>query len=71
MDYNWEEIEERLSSLTVRQLRKVGGMHFNGCLGGASAKADIVSEMLTQMQSWQRNGSGHLVSGVLMTLAAM
>lgn len=71
MGYNWEEIKERLSDLTVKQLRKIGSQHFNGCLGGASAKAEIVSVMVSQMQSWERNGRGSSVSDVLMTLAVM
>ena len=55
---NWSELEARLKQLTVRQLRRIGSHWFNGMLGGASSKGDIICEMVSQMRSFWRNKEG-------------
>ena len=46
------DAEEVLSHLTVKELRAIGSKHFNGCLGGASSKNQIVTEMVVQLRHW-------------------
>jgi hypothetical protein len=49
----WNEIEQRMMALTLKQLRPIRA-YFNGCLGGASTKADVVDGMIRQMRHWWR-----------------
>lgn len=51
---DWGELKERLSKLTVKQLRVLTGRWFNGSMGGATTKSDIIHIMLIQMASWYR-----------------
>jgi len=40
-----------LSSMTVKQLRTYANQHrLGGCLGGASTKAELISEMVGQLR---------------------
>lgn len=51
---DWGELKERLSKLTVKQLRKLTSSWFVGDMGGATTKGDIIHIMLIQMASWYR-----------------
>ena len=66
---NWEDVRRRLTALTMRQLRTIGRSWFAGCLGGASAKAEYVGEMVAQMRHWWRScadeGGRERVAGVM------
>ena len=53
MEPNWEDIRRRLMRLTLTQLKPIRA-YFNGCLGGASTKADVVDGMIRQMRHWWR-----------------
>ena len=61
----WDYVRETLTSLRVKDLRKLGRNWFSGCLGGASTKAGIVQEMASQMRYWW-----HLTNGVGRTRVA-
>ena len=52
---DWTEIEGQLMGLTLAQLKPLRSTVFNGTLGGASSKASVVGEMVSQMQYWWRN----------------
>lgn len=52
MEPDWESLRERLLGMTVRELRGIGRRWFAGCLGGASTKAQVVGEMVSQMRHW-------------------
>ena len=53
MEPNWEDIRRRLMRLTLTQLKPIRA-YFNGCLDGASTKADVVDGMIRQMRHWWR-----------------
>ena len=57
MEPDWEAIAERMMRLTVRQLKPVRWW-FNGCLGGASTKSEVVRQMVSQMRHWWRLSDG-------------
>lgn len=48
---DWKSVKERLGALTLKELKPIKSW-FNGSLGGASAKTEVVSTMATQMKSW-------------------
>lgn len=52
MEPDWRELSERLMRMTMRQLRKVGKLWFDGMMGGASAKGEYVQTMVGQMRHW-------------------
>lgn len=52
---DWKAIEGQLMGLTLAQLKPLRSTVFRGCLGGASSKASVVGEMVSQMQYWWRN----------------
>ena len=52
---NWNSLQERLSKLTLRQIRPIKKKWFDGCMGGASSKYEIVREMVSSMRYWWRN----------------
>ena len=52
MEPSWDELRERLFGMTMRELRGIGRDWFAGCLGGASTKAQVVGEMVSQMRHW-------------------
>ena len=60
MEPNWEDVERRLSALTVKQLRELGRTWFCGCLGGATTKRDIARTMTSQMRHWWRMDVGRV-----------
>lgn len=55
MEPKWEELREQLMGLTTKELRTIGRRWFNGALGGASRKAEIVGEMVSTMRYWWRS----------------
>ena len=55
---DWEAVRARLMARTVRDLRAIGRAWFPGSLGGASAKAECVGEMVAQMRHWWRVDGG-------------
>ena len=65
MEPDWSEVERRLGALTVRELRAIASRRFNGCLGGASTKADVAHEMTAQMRHWWRCGKRGRVADVM------
>lgn len=52
MEPNWNDMRQRLSKLTVKSLRTIGRTWFNGSLGGASSKFELVYTMVSQAQHW-------------------
>ena len=54
---DWNEVRGRLMALTMRQMRPVRWW-FSGCLGGATAKGDVVREMVSQMRHWWHHADG-------------
>jgi hypothetical protein len=60
MEPDWEDVERRLSALTVKQLRELGRTWFGGCLGGASTKRGIARTMTSQMRHWWRMDVGRV-----------
>ena len=56
---DWEQIRERLMAMTTRQLRVIARDWFSGMLGGASTKATIVGEMVSQMRHWWHLPDGY------------
>ena len=52
MEPSWDALRDHLGAMTVRELRGIGRRWFAGCLGGASTKAQIVDEMVSQLQYW-------------------
>lgn len=52
MEPDWNEVRERLMALTMRELRPLKSGWFNGLLGGASGKTEVVSNMVSQMRHW-------------------
>lgn len=51
---DWKAIEGQLMGLTLAQLKPLRSTVFRGCLGGASSKASVVGEMVSNMQHWWR-----------------
>lgn len=51
---DWKAVEGQLMGLTLAQLKPLRSTVFNGTLGGASSKASVVGEMVSQMQYWWR-----------------
>lgn len=51
MEPDWTDVERRMRALTLRQLKPVRWW-FDGCLGGASTKADVCHTMASQMRHW-------------------
>lgn len=47
---DWDELAERLSKLTLKQIRVVTSRWFAGSMGGESTKAGIIREMVSQMR---------------------
>lgn len=46
-----EDMHAMLSAMTVKQLRTYANQHrLGGCLGGASTKAGLISEMVSQLR---------------------
>lgn len=56
---SWDALRDRLGAMTVRELRGIGRRWFAGCLGGASTKAQIVDEMVSQLRYWWRLPDGY------------
>ena len=56
---DWDELSERLSRLSVKQLHVVTSRWFAGSMGGASKKSDIVQTMVSQMRHWYRLENGY------------
>ena len=52
MEPEWEDVRARLMALPMRLIRPIGRMRFMGSMGGASAKAEYVGEMITSMRYW-------------------
>lgn len=48
----WEALRDELMGWRVKELRSLGKRWFNGSLGGASSKRQIVDGMVTQMRHW-------------------
>ena len=51
----WEDVRARLMALPMRLIRPIGRMRFMGSMGGASAKAEYVGEMIISMRYWWNN----------------
>lgn len=71
---DWDELKARLEKMTVKQLRVVTSRWFAGCMGGASAKYEIIQEMVAQMRHWWNlpDNLGKLrVGNVLRTIAKL
>jgi len=56
---DWEELAERLSKLTLKQIRVVTSRWFAGSMGGESTKAGIIREMVGQMRYLYHMEDGH------------
>ena len=54
---DWADVQKRMSALTLKQLKPVKAW-FNGNLGGASTKAEVIQTMTNQMRYWWRNVEG-------------
>lgn len=65
---DWTAIEAQLMGLTLAQLKPLRSTVFNGTLGGASSKASVVGEMVSQMQYWWRYAP-HLADEALDAIA--
>lgn len=59
MEPSWDELRGRLLGMTVRELRGIRRDWFAGCLGGASTKAQVVGEMVSQLRHWWRMPDGY------------
>lgn len=59
MEPSWETVRETLMGMTTKELRGIGRRWFAGCLGGASTKAQIVDEMVSQMRHWWHLPDGY------------
>lgn len=59
MEPSWDALRDHLGAMTVRELRGIGRRWFAGCLGGASTKAQIVDEMVTQLRHWWHLPDGY------------
>ena len=59
MEPSWDALRDHLGAMTVRELRGIGRRWFAGCLGGASTKAQIVDEMVTQLRHWWHLPEGY------------
>ena len=56
---DWEELAERLSKLTLKQIRVVTSRWFAGSMGGESTNAGIIREMVSQMRYLYHMEDGH------------
>jgi hypothetical protein len=56
---DWRDVERRLGALTLKKLRPIKDW-FNGNLGGATTKAEIVHTMTNQMRYWWRYVAGDI-----------
>ena len=52
---SWNSLQERLSKLTLRKIKPIKKKWFDGAMGGASSKQEIVQEMVSQMRYWWHN----------------
>lgn len=52
MEPGWEAVRETLMGMTTSQLKPIRRDWFAGCLGGASTKAQVVGEMVSQLRHW-------------------
>lgn len=59
MEPSWEGVRETLMGMTVKELRGIGRRWFAGCLGGASTKAHIVDEMVSNLRHWWHLPDGY------------
>lgn len=59
MEPSWDALRDHLGAMTVRELRGIGRRWFAGCLGGASTKAQIVDEMVSQLRYWWHLPDGY------------
>ena len=59
MEPSWDELRERLHGMTMRELRGICRDWFAGSLGGASTKAQVVGEMISQMRHWWHLPDGY------------
>lgn len=59
MEPSWEAVRETLMAMTTAQLRPIRRDWFAGALGGASTKAQIVGEMVSQMRHWWHLPDGY------------
>ena len=59
MEPSWDELRERLFGMTLRELRGIRRDWFAGSLGGASTKAQVVGEMISQMRHWWHLPDGY------------
>ena len=59
MEPSWDALRDHLGAMTVRELRGIGRRWFAGCLGGASTKAQVVDEMVTQLRHWWHLPDGY------------
>lgn len=56
LEPDWTSVQSRMMALTLKRLAPVKIL-FLGCLGGASTKAEMVREMVSQMRHWWRYGA--------------
>jgi len=56
---DWNEVERRMSALTLKQLKPVKGW-YNGSLGGVTTKAEMIRMMTNQMRYWWRHVDGDI-----------
>ena len=59
MEPSWDALRDHLGAMTVKELRGIGRRWFNGCLGGASTKAQVVGEMVSQLRYWWHLPDGY------------
>lgn len=59
MEPSWEAVRETLMGMTTAQLKPIRRDWFAGALGGASTKAQVVGEMVSQLRHWWRLPDGY------------
>lgn len=58
MEPDWDEVRKTMESLTLRRIAPIR-QALRGSLGGASAKADVIDAVITQLRHWWRHGGEH------------